>query len=144
MKHATRWLVLAPIAMKIQKVFFVISISQFLSKMVIPDEVVDGQFWTDSDYAFRTWQMENVLTWSIPERSTENYWLGEGESQSYFALKFDKPRIVSLITIVNTHNGDWQGRGTEEFKESLSFACCNHGYLIVQKYYKTYISLFLL
>ena len=36
--------------------------------------------------------------------------------QGEFILKFDQPRIVDTITIVNTHNSAWQDRGTKEFK----------------------------
>ena len=38
------------------------------------------------------------------------------EMQGEFVLKFDQPRTVETITIVNMHNPGYNDRGTNEFK----------------------------
>ena len=42
------------------------------------------------------------------------------EMQGEFVLKFDQPRIVETITIVNMHNPGYNDRGTKEFKVTNS------------------------
>jgi len=70
------------------------------------------------------------LTWSIPERFPSasyenysfdaNYWLAPSDLQGEFVLRFDQPRTVDTITIVNTHNADHHDRATNEFKVYLA------------------------
>ena len=45
-----------------------------------------------------------------------NYWLAPNGNQGSFILKFDEPRTVSKITVVNTHNGGLNDRGTRTFE----------------------------
>ena len=64
------------------------------------------------------------MTWSIPEArfpsagSMGNYWIAPNEIQGEFVLKFDQPRTVDTITIVNAYNFPHYDRGTNEFKVS--------------------------
>merc|ERR1712198_170071 len=95
------------------------------------DYVVSGDVYPGQPPA-ETWKVENVLTWSIPEywvvsssweenfRSYGNYWMAPQEMQGEFVLKFDQPRIVETITIVNMHNPGYNDRGTNEFKVYLA------------------------
>jgi len=96
------------------------------------DYVVSGDVWPGQPPA-ETWKVENVLTWSIPEYwvvpssggdadlSYGNYWIAPNEMQGEFVLKFDQPRIVETITIVNMHNNPGNNdRGTNEFKVYLA------------------------
>jgi len=86
------------------------------------DYVISGD-----SYDERRFPIENVLTWSIPEvyrygtsSRFANYWLAPLNSSGQFILKFDQPRTVDTITIVNTFNGDEnRDSGTEEFKVYL-------------------------
>merc|ERR1711915_531155 len=90
------------------------------------DYVISGD-----SYDERRFPIENVLTWSIPEvyrypqgyptsSRFANYWLAPLNSPGQFILKFDQPRTVDTITIVNTFNGDVHHNcGTEEFKVYL-------------------------
>ena len=48
--------------------------------------------------------------------SFANYWLAPNKKQGEFVLRFDQPRLVDTITIVNTHNPLHNDRGTKEFK----------------------------
>ena len=50
--------------------------------------------------------------------SFANYWLAPNKTQGEFVLRFDQPRLVETITIVNTHNPGHNDRGTNEFKVS--------------------------
>ena len=60
--------------------------------------------------------------WVVPSSGGDaglsygNYWIAPQEMQGEFVLKFDQPRIVETITIVNMHNPGYNDRGTNEFK----------------------------
>ena len=85
----------------------------------LTDYVISGESHNDEWFP-----VKNVLTWSIPEVRLglhgdigANYWLAPLGTQSHFILKFDQPRTVDTITLVNTFNGDvWRNSGTNEFK----------------------------
>jgi len=85
------------------------------------DYVVSGDVYTDKDqYPADTWKVENLLTWNIPEvfpngGNYANYWVAPNDFPGEFILRFDKPRTVDTITMVNTRN-----RGTNEFKVYLA------------------------
>ena len=71
----------------------------------------------DSNSPSDTWGVQQLLIWNKAENHwSDNYWLAPDSMQGEFVLKFDQPRIVHTITIVNTHNSAWQDRGTNEFK----------------------------
>ena len=59
-------------------------------------------------------------SWEENFRSYGNYWMAPQEMQGEFVLKFDQPRIVETITIVNMHNPGYNDRGTKEFKVTNS------------------------
>ena len=63
------------------------------------------------------------MIWNIPEigPSTPNYWLAPNSAEGEFILEFDQPRLVSVIILVNTHNGNGNDRGTKEFKVNVIF-----------------------
>ena len=84
------------------------------------DYVISGDSYDESRFPIK-----NVLTWSIPEVYVSiddsrfaNYWLAPDNSQGHFILKFDQPRTIDTITLVNTFNGGFNGgdSGTNEFK----------------------------
>ena len=71
----------------------------------------------DGNYPSDNWGVQQLLIWNKAENHwSDNYWLAPNKKQGEFILKFDQPRIVDTITIVNTHNSVWQDRGTNEFK----------------------------
>ena len=81
------------------------------------DSVVSGDVYHDSNYPADNWGVQQLLIWNKAENHwSDNYWLAPDSMQGEFVLKFDQPRIVHTITIVNTHNSVWQDRGTNEFK----------------------------
>ena len=81
------------------------------------DSVVSGDVYYDSNYPPNNWGVQQLLIWNKAENHwSDNYWLAPDSMQGEFILKFDQPRIVHTITIVNTHNSVWQDRGTNEFK----------------------------
>ena len=66
--------------------------------------------------------VKNSLIWSIPEIGPlplNNYWLAPHLAEGEFILEFDQPRVVSVIILVNTHNGNGNDRGTKEFKVNI-------------------------
>jgi len=82
------------------------------------DYVISGESHNDEWFP-----VKNVLTWSIPEVRLglhgdigANYWLAPLGTQSHFILKFDQPRTVDTITLVNTFNDEARNSGTNEFK----------------------------
>jgi len=82
------------------------------------DYVISGDSYDESRFPIK-----NVLTWSIPEvrvgwhgTNGANYWLAPLEYQGHFILKFDQPRTIDTITLVNTFNDDARNSGTNEFK----------------------------
>ena len=82
------------------------------------DTVISGDVWSE------VFSVKNSLKWSIPEvgQSTgpgANIWIAPFKSLGEFILKFDQPRVVSVIMLVNTHNGDWFNMGTKEFKVNI-------------------------
>ena len=82
------------------------------------DTVISGDVWSE------VFSIKNSLKWSIPEvgQSTgpgANFWIAPFKSLGEFILKFDQPRVVSVIMLVNTHNGDWFNMGTKEFKVNI-------------------------
>jgi len=84
----------------------------------LEDIVVSGDVYSD------VFVVKNALTWHIPEQlpakgSRANYWLAPDDTEGSFILKFDQPRNVEAITLVNTHNGLNKDRGTNEFKVYL-------------------------
>jgi len=88
------------------------------------DHVVNGNVYYDGNYPSDTWRVQNLLTWSVPEifpngGNFANYWLAPNKYQGAFVLKFDQPRTVSKITVVNTHNGGLNDRGTRTFEVYL-------------------------
>ena len=59
------------------------------------------------------------MTWSIPEQypydgRDANYWIAPDNMQGEFILRFDQPRTVDTIRMVNARNNN--DRGTNEFK----------------------------
>ena len=57
------------------------------------------------------------MTWSIPEQYSydgANYWLAPDNTPGEFILRFDQPRTVDTIYLVNARNNN--DRGTNEFK----------------------------
>jgi len=84
------------------------------------DYIVSGDVFNEN------FKVENILTWSIPEArfpsagSMGNYWIAPNEIQGEFVLKFDQPRTVDTITIVNAYNFPHYDRGTNEFKVYLA------------------------
>jgi len=90
------------------------------------DYVISGDSYDETRFP-----IENVLTWSIPEAHndgttnptnywrTKNYWLAPINTPGQFILKFDQPRTVDTITLVNTFNDDARNCGTKEFKVYL-------------------------
>merc|ERR1719414_96362 len=85
------------------------------------DYVVSGDVYNEN------FKVENLLTWSIPEArfpsagSMGNYWLAPQKMKGEFVLKFDQPRTVDTITIVNMYNSpNYADRGTNEFKVYLA------------------------
>merc|ERR1712126_74848 len=88
------------------------------------DQVVNGNVYTDNRYPSNTWNVQNALSWSTPEvfpsgGNFANYRLAPNGNQGEFILKFDEPRTVSKITVVNTHNGGLNDRGTRTFEVYL-------------------------
>ena len=83
------------------------------------DYVISGD-----EYDGSRFPIKNVLTWNIPEVYASdvidshfaNYWLAPLEYQGHFILKFDQPRIIDSITLVNTLNPRFNNCGTNEFK----------------------------
>merc|ERR1712243_114039 len=85
------------------------------------DFVVSGDVYSAvPSYPIDTWGVQNVLKWSIPEvfpkaGSLANYWIAPSNTQGEFVLRFDQPRTVDTITIVNSRNPGYNDRGTKEF-----------------------------
>ena len=48
------------------------------------------------------------------------YWLAPDKTQAEFVLDLGCKKIVNLVELVNTHNGDHRDRGTKEFKVWVS------------------------
>jgi len=86
------------------------------------DYVISGD-----EYDGSRFPIKNVLTWNIPEVYASdvidshfaNYWLAPLEYQGHFILKFDQPRTIDTITLVNTLNPKFNNCGTNEFKVYL-------------------------
>ena len=81
--------------------------------ILFSDTVISGDVLTEN------FSVQNAFNWSIPEvwsTTTPNYWLAPNNAQGEFILEFDQPRIVRVIILVNTHNGNGNDRGTKEFK----------------------------
>jgi len=82
-------------------------------------------FVVSGDVLSNSFVVENLLTWSIPEihigeyYTASNYWIAPNGAQGEFVLKFDEERKVDTISLVNTHNGFKQDRGTKDFKVFL-------------------------
>jgi len=79
------------------------------------DYVVSGDVYSD------TYKVENLLTWSIPEQYSydgANYWLAPDNTPGEFILRFDQPRTVDTIYLVNARNNN--DRGTNEFKVDIA------------------------
>ena len=83
------------------------------------DSVISG------DVFNAKYPVKNSFIWSIPEigplTPISNYWLAPGGAEGEFILEFDQPRLVSVIILVNTHNGNGNDRGTKEFKVNVIF-----------------------
>ena len=82
----------------------------------LTDTVISEDFWSEN------LSVKNTFIWSIPEllsNLTRLYWVAPANAQGEFILEFDQPRVVSVIILVNTHNGDWNNMGTKEFKVSI-------------------------
>ena len=80
--------------------------------------VISGDAWNEET------SVQNAFLWNIPELGNwgnggPNYWLSPDYAQGEFILEFDQPRIISVIILVNTQNGNGYDRGTEEFKVSI-------------------------
>jgi len=88
------------------------------------DFVVSGDDVYTGSYTADVFAVKNALTWNIPEKFPSRghratYWITPNHTPGTFILKFDQPRKVEVITLVNTHNGYHKDRGTKEFKVYL-------------------------
>ena len=87
--------------------------SCFLDNFPFTDTVISGDVWNEEI------SVQNAFIWDIPEVFWENYWISPDGAQGEFILEFDQPRVVSVIILVNTHNGIKKDRGTKEFKVNM-------------------------
>ena len=64
--------------------------------------------------------VKKLLTNSPVEVHYENYWLAPQQSPAEFVLDLGCNKIVNMVELVNTHNGENRDRSSKEIKVSIS------------------------
>lgn len=67
-----------------------------------------------------TFSATKLLTNGRVELHQENYWLAPQQSAAEFVLDLGCNKIVNMVELVNTHNGNHRDRSSKEFKVSIS------------------------
>ena len=67
-----------------------------------------------------TFAVTKLLTNGPTEIQNENYWLAPQQSTAEFVLDLGCNKIVNMVELVNTHNGEHRDRSSKEFQVSIS------------------------